>query len=96
MAGEKLLVLQTNGRKKQGPLLTSLSGGTNEDFDIASPSTQVSPVTVFTTISKIDVWVNGQMQREGASFDFQRDATLNKINFTYSVPASAWVRVRLF
>lgn len=96
MAGERILVLQTNGRKKRGPTLDSLSGGVDEDFSVVTPVTFVTPVATVNATGKIDVWVNGLMQREGATHDFTRNTSLNRIVFNYTVPQNAWVRVRIF
>jgi hypothetical protein len=48
------------------------------------------------TSSKVDVWVNGRITREGGSNDWTRVTSTDKIIFNYTVDEDAWVRVRVY
>jgi hypothetical protein len=67
----------------------------DQSFDVAIP-TSVFVVTVYNFVSsnKLDVWVNGLKKR--ATLDYTRDDAGNSITFTESIPANAWVEVRIW
>jgi len=70
---------------------------TIEDFDVSSSGGQSAfqLVTHISASSVIKVFYNGRQAREGASYDFQRDNTLYKINFNYNLVKDTWVRVEI-
>ncbi len=88
-----LLVDENTGKKKKAPA----SPWEDEDFDVSSPSGQtVFAVTEdFSATQKLDIYVNGILQREGISYDYVRNATLNEITFNYTVPQNSWVLARV-
>ena len=95
---ERVFLLdEITGKKKRGPLLSSISGGyVDEDFDIIAPTSFV-PLNVDIEIgTKIDVFLNGILLREGSSNSWERNADDNEIVFNTTVPENAWVRVRIF
>ena len=48
------------------------------------------------TQNKIEVFENGIVKREGASYDYERNTGSNAIDFTYTVPENAWVLVKVY
>lgn len=95
MALRYLLIDDTTGKHKRGSAFGSLAAPVDEDFDVGGGGvTEVTLANTITAPQKIDVLVNGQILREGASYDWQRDVILNKITFNYTVPQNAWIRVR--
>jgi hypothetical protein len=91
-----LLVEETTGARRLGgaPLVLP----TEEQFDVASGPgiTEVTLAATFSGGTKIEVYVNGNLQREGASHSWQRSVGPKKILFNYTVPQSAWILVRLY
>jgi hypothetical protein len=90
-----LLVEETTGKYHRGA-----APGTGEfvdqDYDIGVGGQVNFVVTqTFTALSKIDVWVNGRKQRPGATYDFDRNVSLNRIEFTYTVQQYSWVEIRV-
>jgi len=45
--------------------------------------------------TRIEVFQNGVKKREGSGQDYVRNVSLQRIEFTYTVPQNAWVLVRL-
>ncbi len=87
--------------KKTEVTLADLGGSgeveTNDDFDVGvgGQSTFVMATGTVTADSIVDVYVNGRLMREGLTYDFSRNAANNQVVFNYTVPESAWVRVRI-
>ena len=48
-----------------------------------------------TATQLVDVWINGRIMREGGSHDYIRDEANDEIEFNYTVPEYANVRIRL-
>jgi hypothetical protein len=95
VADKLLLVDDSTGRFKRGG--TPFSAPVDEDFDIGiGGADEVQLVTPISPTNKIDVYVNGKLLREGASFDFVRNHDDEKIEFNYTIPQNAWVRVRIY
>ena len=96
MADKVIVVDDTTGKKKKG----STSGGPPvvQDYDVGGGGQANFVVTngTFSASTYIEVRINGQEVREGASHDFQRNVSLNRIDFNFTVPQNAWVRVRLY
>jgi len=68
-----------------------------DDFDVgAGGQTDFTSSYDITSTNKVDVYLNGRLEREGASNDYTRDAALNKIIFNFTIPENAWVRVRVY
>lgn len=72
--------------------------GTTYDFDVGGGGqTEFTGLaTLVASDQRVDVLVNGKELREGATFDFQRNVGATKIVFNYSIPQSAWVRIRVY
>lgn len=86
----------TTGRNAANRRLRDVFG-TVYDFDVASPQTEFTGIAALVAADqRVDVLVNGKELREGATHDFQRDVGATKIVFNYSIPQSAWVRVRVY
>lgn len=64
-----------------------VGGGGQTNFTVTEP---------FTSSTRVVVEENGLERREGASYDFTRNVALNRIEFNYTVPQYAWVRVRVY
>jgi hypothetical protein len=80
-------------------IATSVAPGSfiAEEFDVSTGG--VANVVLATTIdvgTKIEVLINGAKKREGASFDWQRNVGLNRIDFNYTVLANAWIEVKIY
>lgn len=70
---------------------------TDQNYDVGGGGQVNFTVSaVFDGTTKIDVWVNGVKNREGATNDFQRNTSLNRIEFNFTVPQNAWVLIRVF
>ena len=96
MALQYLLVESTTGKFKRGAA-TGSSLYVDQDYDVGAGGQVNFVVTqTFTAQSLIDVWVNGRKQRPGASYDFNRNVSLNRIEFTYTVPQYSWVEIRVY
>lgn len=98
MAYEVLGVDTLTGKYKRTGISTSGLGGgfTDEDFDTGAGFTNLTLATNIEVGTKLDVWVDGRMMREGATEDFIRDAALDKITFSITIPENAWVKVRIY
>ena len=98
MADRYLLVDDATGKRKRGTAVgVSASEPIDEDFTIGGGgAVQVTLATAITAPQKLDVFVNGKMEREGASFDWLRNVGAQRIDFNYTVPQNAWVRVRRY
>ena len=69
----------------------------DQDYDVGVGGQSEFVVTAPITIgAKIDVFVNGQKKREGASYDYTRDVGNNKIIFGATIPQNAWVQIRVW
>lgn len=97
MALRYLIVDDATGRVKRGSAIGAGSEPSDEDFTIGvGGATEVVLASAITSPQKLDVFVNGKMEREGASFDWQRNVAEQKITFNYTIPQNAWVRVRRY
>lgn len=67
-----------------------------QDFDVSGSQTNFVVAQVFTSGSAIVVEINGREYREGSTFDWQRNVSLNRIEFNYSVSDKAWVRIKVY
>jgi len=45
--------------------------------------------------SLVNIWVQGLKQREGASFAWERNVGLQRIEFTEAVPDGYWVQIQI-
>lgn len=90
------MVETTNGRFKVGPSAPGSALFADEYFTSTNGQTIFSPIQTFGVASKIDVLVNGVEVREGASFSYQRNATLNRIIFNSGLLANAEVKIRIW
>jgi hypothetical protein len=69
----------------------------DEDFDVGGGGQQDFAVAeAFTADSKIDIWVNGILKREGGSIDYTRNVGTQEIQFTSVLAQFAWVRIRVY
>ncbi len=95
MADRLLLIDDVTGKRKRGG--SPASAPTDEDFDVGGGGqANFTIAAVFGALTKIDITVNGMGVREGATHDYQRNVSLNRIEFNYTVPQNAWIRVRLY
>ena len=90
-----LLIDDTTGKQKRGPSSAGIGGFVDQDFDSTGQVNFVC-TTTFGALTPIDIWVNGRKQREGATYDFTRNTSLNRIEFNSTIPALAWVQIRIF
>lgn len=85
--------------EKQRQVLTrDTLGSLDNHFDVGA-SGQAQFVCTQGTVgvsTKIDVFRNGVLMREGASHDWQRNTDENAIDFNYTVPENSWVLVRIY
>jgi hypothetical protein len=71
--------------------------GIDQNYDVGVGGQINFTVTqTFDANDAIDIWINGVKCREGASYDFTRNVSLNRITFNYTVPQNAWVLVRTY
>lgn len=92
-----LLVDDATGKHKRGPSSAGIGGFVDQDFDSTGQVNFVCTTTFGAVgVTPIDVWLNGRKQREGALYDFTRNTSLNRIEFTSTIPALAWVQIRIF
>lgn len=95
MANRLVLFDDITLRKKLGgvPLTQPL----DEQFDIGVGGVvELTSANAFTAQTKIDVFHNGQLIREGAPHSWTRDVATQKILFNYTIPQNAWVMFRLW
>lgn len=77
--------------------LVSAGGFTDNDFDVGGGGQTTFTIPGGLTVqTKVDVLRNGQLMREGASRDYQRNTGTGQIIFTYTVPQNSWIRVRVY
>ena len=90
------MIDDVTGKKKRGT--TVVGEPIDEDFTVeAGGVTELPLATAITTPQVLDVFINGQLKREGASFDWLRSVALQKITFVgLTVPEGSWVRVRRY
>lgn len=78
-------------------VLVSAGGYIDNDFDVGGGGLTTFTIPGGLTVqTKVDVLRNGQMMREGATKDYQRNADTGQIIFNYTVPQNSWIRVRVF
>lgn len=99
---QKIVVYDTSTREMVATTTTidAIGGGfTDVDFDVSAGGQTVFSVAGtadITASNKVDVFVNGRLSREGASYDFTRNASNDTITTSYTVPQDTWVRVRVY
>jgi hypothetical protein len=88
----------TKRLKRSGVSIGSLPSFSDNDFDVSVSGTVDFTVTsgTITESNVIDVSRNGVLCREGASFDYTRNTSLNKIVFTQAPAINSWIRVRVY
>lgn len=96
VAQHYLLVDSQTGKRSKGSQVVA-GGFVDQSFDVGVGGQAQFVVTqAFTSGSKIDVFTNGVLMREGATFDFQRNTGANRIDFNRTLPQSYWVMVRVY
>jgi len=91
-----LQIEDTTGKTVRGPASVSASW-TDEQFDVGVGGvTTVSLASTITGITKLDVYVNGVLRREGAGNTWVRNVTPARIDFAENIPQTAWVLVRVW
>lgn len=97
MATKYLVVDDTTGKTS---LATGSSGSGSsfvvENFDVAIAGTTFSLSSDIANDTNVEVWKNGQLVREGASYDYIRSASLNQIIFNSAVGVGSWVSVKVW
>jgi|GEM_PF-5412599 len=96
MALRYLLVEDTTGVKSRGAAAGGSSIFTDTDFTVGAGGQTAFVASTFLVGSKIDVYRNGVLVREGSTNDWQRNAGTSTITFNYSVLQNAWVKVRVW
>jgi len=94
MALRLIQIDDVTGAIKRGPIGTP-AAHVDEDFATIAVESTFSVVENFTATQKIDVWVDGSLKREGATEDYQRNDSLNRIVFNSDRQIGSWVRVRV-
>ena len=82
---------ETSGKRKAGPI-----GGVVTDFDVGAGGQSQFSIGSITSANYIEVLINGSETREGATKDYQRNTGASRIDFNYTVPQNAWVRIKVF
>ena len=96
MADRYLIVDDTTGKYKRGAAYNDTDTYFYDDFDVTvGTQTTFILARTFTSMQLLDVLVNGEMRREGASYDFTRNVGAHSITFNYPIAATAWVRTKL-
>lgn len=92
MALRYLIVDDSTGAIIRGSVL----GYFEQDFTVTTAQSQFTIVgATFDSGTKIKVYQNGQLKREGSTNDWQRDVGNNRINFNNSL-TNAWVHVEIY
>lgn len=87
----KPLSVDVTGKYKAGgvaPIVT--------DFDVGVGGQSQFTIGIITASTYIEVLVNGVANREGATFDYQRTVASSRIDFNFTVPQDAWVRIKVY
>lgn len=84
------------GKVKLGPAGAGGDLFVDQYFTATNGQTIFTPSQVFSALSHIDVLRNGVEVREGASFSYQRNASLNRIIFNTGVLADAEIKIRIW
>lgn len=66
----------------------------DKDFTATASQTEFVADIDLTVAHTIDVFVDGRKMREGASFDYTKDLTNDKIVFNTGLIAGQWVQLR--
>ena len=69
---------------------------TVSDFDVDVGGQSQFGIGSITSGTYIEVLINGAEKREGASHDYQRNTGASRIDFNFTVPQNAWVRIKVF
>jgi hypothetical protein len=89
-----LVVNDATGRKSLTTLGSSLF--VVENFDVAIAGTTFTLTNNISVGSIIEVWRNGQLVREGSSYDYTRNVGSKQIVFNSSVDAGAWISIKIW
>jgi len=76
-----------------GEVFRGESIGAWEDFDVSSPTFNFVTTKPISTSSRLRVYTNGLLMREGASHDYVRNTSLSRIEFNSARQQNDWVRV---
>lgn len=68
----------------------------NFDVGVGGQTQFVCSLGTITNSNRLEVYTNGYLQREGASYDYQRNVGSNAVDFNETVPENAWVIVRIY
>ena len=81
--------------KKSSETIASITGGGSNqyDFDVGAGGQQTFSIAESLNNAVIEIRVNGVLQREGASYDYEVNVSTDEIDFTYTVQENAWVSV---
>jgi len=93
-----LVVDEITGKKKLG---SSGAGGISpvpQDYDVAEGGQQNFTLSnIFDQDTYMEIFVNNRgPHREGASYDFERNVELNRVEFKELIPEGSWVRIILY
>jgi hypothetical protein len=93
MADFLLVVDSVTGKRK-----ARTSGSfTDYDFDVGIGGQTVFSVGEDVTAgTKLDMFWNGRLLREGGSYDYTRDNTADTLTSLVTIPQNAWVRIRVY
>lgn len=89
-------VLGINDQNERVALPYPSGSWTDYDTDTVGSVSNITVGATLTSSTKIDVYRNGQMLREGVSHDFVRNTSLNRVEFSSPVYPGSWIRVRVF
>lgn len=92
-----LQIDDATGKTKRGPVTISASW-TDENFQVSAPGgvTTVTLASTITSLTNIDVLVNGVKRQEGAGNTWVRNVTPARIDFAETIPQNAWIQVRVW
>lgn len=95
---ERIVTYQTtNGQREAKRRLRDIFGTINYfTVGVGGQATFTGLVDLVAADQRLDVYVNGHMMKEGASDDYQRDFSLQRISFNYTVPQDAQVKIIVY
>lgn len=97
MAMKYALIDEATGNIKRGLQASTGALFVDQKYEVGSGGQQNFPVTQpFLSGTLIDVFVNGILMDEGSTNDYQRNVTLNRIEFNNNVPTPSKVRIRVY
>lgn len=84
-------------RRTRTGLVVGSGGFTDQEYDVGEGGQTAFVVSAgFESGTKMDVWVNGIMMREGVGHDYTRNAATDTVTTTFTVPKDSYVRVRVY